>query len=66
VELWNMIPTDQVNGIKISGHKFYRNGGRLLATRKMDGCKDWRPVGKALKLSAFKKRVSRERKLLAR
>jgi hypothetical protein len=65
-ELWETIPTDSVDGIKINGHKFYRNGGRLLALRKVDGCKDWRPVGKSLKYSAFRNRVTAARKTITR
>jgi hypothetical protein len=65
-ELWEMIPADSIDGIKIDGHKFYRNGGRLLALRKVDGCKDWRPAGKPLKYSAFRNRVATARKTITR
>jgi hypothetical protein len=65
-DLWNMIPTDQINGFKILGYKFYRNTGRLRALGRVDGCKDPRPVGKPLKYSAFRKHVSEARKKLTR
>ena len=65
-ELWEMIPTDQINGIKISEHKFYRNSERLFALGKVEGYKDWRPVGKSLKFRSFQKQVSKARKLLSR
>jgi hypothetical protein len=65
-ELWEMIPTDLWYGIRKEGYKFYRNGGRLLALGKVDGYKDWRPVGKSLKYPAFQKRVTEARKLLTR
>ncbi len=66
-DLWAMIPTDQIDGIRIKEHKFYRNAaGRLLALGKVDGCKDWRPAGKPLKFDAFRKRVKEVRKPLAR
>ena len=64
--LWEMIPTDQINGIKISDHKFYRNSERLFALRKVEGYKDWRPVGKTLQYRSFQKRVTEARKLLSR
>jgi len=57
VDLWNMIPADSIDGIRIKECKFYRNGGRLLALGQVDGCKDWRPVGKPLGFPAFQKRV---------
>ena len=65
-DLWNLIPKDMVGGIRIDEHKFYRNGEQLLALGKVDGCKDMRPVGKPLKIGAFKKRVGKERKHPAR
>lgn len=65
-DLWAMIPTDQVDGLRIKGYKFYRNGGRLLALGKMDGYKDFRPVGKSLNFRSFSKRVGKERTPLAR
>jgi hypothetical protein len=65
-DIWETIPTDQVDGIRFRGYKFYRNGIRLLAVGKVDGCKDWRPVGKPLKYSAFRSRVTDARKTLAR
>jgi|GEM_PF-3323518 len=64
--LWEAIPTDSMDGIRIKDHKFYRNGGRLLALGKLDGCKDWRPVGKSLKLRSFEKQVSKARTSPAR
>ena len=65
-ELWKMIPTDLWYGIRIKGYKFYRNGGRLLALGKVEGYKDWRPIGKSLQYAAFRKRVTEARKHSAR
>jgi len=61
-ELWDAIPTDMIDGIRIKGYKFYRNAGRLLALGKVDGYKDLRPVGKPLRYRAFQKRVTKARK----
>lgn len=64
-EFWNMIPTNQDDGIKINGYKFYRHGKRLRALRKgEDG--NWRPAGKTLEFPTFKNHITKARKPLPR
>lgn len=66
-DLWKIIPTDQIDGIRIKDYKFYRSGGqRLIALGKGQGYKDLRPVGRTLQFGAFKKRVGMVRKPTAR
>lgn len=65
-QLWNEIPKDQVDGTRIGDFKFYRRGERLCTIGKVDGCKDFRPVGESLNLNSFRKRVTQARKAIAR
>jgi len=65
-QLWDAIPRDQVDGLRIGDFKFYRRGERLCTIGKVDGCKDFRPVGESLNFDSFRKRVTQAHKTKAR
>jgi hypothetical protein len=63
---FDMVPTD--DELSLGRYKFYRDAGRIYAEEKV-GPKNsgtWKPVGKPLKLSAFRKHMTKERKRISR
>jgi len=62
--LFNMVPTISNDDLPLGRYKFYRDAVRIHAEEKVGG--EWKPVGKPLKLSAFRKHMTEERKRISR
>lgn len=65
---FEMVPTISDDELTLGRYRFHRNAGRIHAEERVGGKSSgkWAPVGKPLKLAAFRKHMTKERKRITR